>query len=96
MREECQSLMVELQMLLDTKQVIGNFDSWNSNFHSNPWKEKIDQIFQTLDAEIAIYRKMLEGEEDRAGLKQLVEQVVKTHAIQQEADTGGLLYFIIQ
>lgn len=39
MREECQALMVELQMLLDTKQ--------------------------TLDAEIAIYRKMLEGEENR-------------------------------
>lgn len=36
MREECQALMVELQMLLDAKQ--------------------------TLDAEIAIYRKMLEGE----------------------------------
>ncbi|CAJ0933780.1 unnamed protein product, partial [Mesorhabditis belari] len=52
MREECQALMVELQMLLDTKQ--------------------------TLDAEIAIYRKMLEGEENRAGLRQLVEQVVKT------------------
>ena len=62
MREECQALMVELQMLLDTKQ--------------------------TLDAEIAIYRKMLEGEENRAGLKQLVEQVVKTHAITQETDTG--------
>ncbi|KHJ93375.1 hypothetical protein OESDEN_06717 [Oesophagostomum dentatum] len=60
MREECQALMVELQMLLDTKQ--------------------------TLDAEIAIYRKMLEGEENRAGLKQLVEQVVKTHAITQETD----------
>ncbi|KAE9549442.1 hypothetical protein FO519_007355 [Halicephalobus sp. NKZ332] len=51
-RDECQALMVELQMLLDTKQ--------------------------TLDAEIAIYRKMLEGEEDRAGLRQLVEQVVRT------------------
>lgn len=63
MREECQALMVELQMLLDTKQ--------------------------TLDAEIAIYRKMLEGEENRAGLKQLVEQVVKTHAITQETDTGS-------
>jgi intermediate filament protein if len=61
MREECQALMVELQMLLDTKQ--------------------------TLDAEIAIYRKMLEGEENRAGLRQLVEQVVKTHSLQQHDDT---------
>ncbi|VDN07638.1 unnamed protein product [Thelazia callipaeda] len=61
MREECQALMVELQMLLDTKQ--------------------------TLDAEIAIYRKMLEGEENRAGLRQLVEQVVRTHELTQREDT---------
>jgi intermediate filament protein if len=64
MREECQSLMVELQMLLDTKQ--------------------------TLDAEIAIYRKMLEGEESRGGLRQLVEQVVKTHSLQQQEDTDTM------
>jgi intermediate filament protein if len=64
MREECQALMVELQMLLDTKQ--------------------------TLDAEIAIYRKMLEGEENRTGLRQLVEQVVKTHSIQQQEDTDSM------
>ena len=43
---------------------------------------------QTLDAEIAIYRKMLEGEENRTGLRQLVEQVVKTHSLQQQQDTG--------
>ncbi|KAK6113519.1 Intermediate filament protein ifb-1 [Brugia pahangi] len=61
MREECQALMVELQMLLDTKQ--------------------------TLDAEIAIYRKMLEGEENRAGLRQLVEQVVRTHELTRRDDT---------
>ncbi|MCP9259478.1 Intermediate filament tail domain protein [Dirofilaria immitis] len=63
MREECQALMVELQMLLDTKQ--------------------------TLDAEIAIYRKMLEGEGDGPGLKQLVEQVVRTTGINEVADTVG-------
>ncbi|KAL3071860.1 hypothetical protein niasHT_031051 [Heterodera trifolii] len=62
MRDECQALMVELQMLLDTKQ--------------------------TLDAEIAIYRKMLEGEGDGPGLKQLVEQVVRTTGINEVADTG--------
>uniref|UniRef100_A0A183BLV9 IF rod domain-containing protein n=1 Tax=Globodera pallida TaxID=36090 RepID=A0A183BLV9_GLOPA len=61
MRDECQALMVELQMLLDTKQ--------------------------TLDAEIAIYRKMLEGEGDGPGLKQLVEQVVRTTGINEVADT---------
>jgi intermediate filament protein if len=61
MREECQALMVELQMLLDTKQ--------------------------TLDAEIAIYRKMLEGEGDGPGLKQLVEQVIRTTGINEVADT---------
>ncbi|KAK0397109.1 hypothetical protein QR680_001986 [Steinernema hermaphroditum] len=64
MREECKSLMVELQMLLDTKQ--------------------------TLDAEIAIYRKMLEGEENRAGLRQLVEQVVRTHGISQTQESESL------
>lgn len=64
MREECQALMVELQMLLDTKQ--------------------------TLDAEIAIYRKMLEGEENRKGLRQLVEQVVKTQNLHQQEDTESM------
>ena len=64
-RDECQALMVELQMLLDTKQ--------------------------TLDAEIAIYRKMLEGEEDRAGLRQLVEQVVRTHQYRESQLTGKTL-----
>ncbi|KAI6241650.1 hypothetical protein M3Y99_00326000 [Aphelenchoides fujianensis] len=61
LREECQALMVELQMLLDAKQ--------------------------TLDAEIAIYRKMLEGEGDGPGLRQLVEQVVRTTGINEVADT---------
>ncbi|PAV81201.1 hypothetical protein WR25_14558 isoform B [Diploscapter pachys] len=61
LREECQALMVELQMLLDTKQ--------------------------TLDAEIAIYRKMLEGEGNGPGLRQLVEQVVRTTGINEVADT---------
>nr|pir hypothetical protein K05B2.3 - Caenorhabditis elegans [Caenorhabditis elegans] len=57
LRDESKILMVELQMLIDTKQ--------------------------TLDAEIVIYRKMLDGEENRAGLRQLVEQVVKTTSIHQ-------------
>jgi intermediate filament protein if len=42
---------------------------------------------QMLDTEIAIYRKMLEGEENRAGLRQMVEQVVKSHSLQQQEDT---------
>lgn len=42
---------------------------------------------QTLDAEIAIYRKMLEGEGDDKGLRQLVEQVVRTTGINEVADT---------
>jgi intermediate filament protein if len=42
---------------------------------------------QMLDAEIAIYRKMLEGEESRAGLRQMVEQVVKSHSLQQQEET---------
>ncbi|CAD6185097.1 unnamed protein product [Caenorhabditis auriculariae] len=62
LRDESKVLMVELQMLIDTKQ--------------------------TLDAEIAIYRKMLEGEENRAGLRQLVEQVVKTTSISQTKELG--------
>lgn len=45
-------------------------------------------MLQTLDAEIAIYRKMLEGEGDGPGLKQLVEQVVRTTGINEVADTG--------
>lgn len=61
MREECQTLVAELQALLDTKQI--------------------------LDAEIAIYRKMLESEENRQGLRQMVEQVVKSHSLQQQEDT---------
>jgi len=81
MKDECQSLIAELQALLDTKQM--------------------------LDAEIAIYRKMLEGEESRyydkgfvqfyflfvclfrVGLRQMVEQVVKTHSLQQQEDTDS-------
>lgn len=31
---------------------------------------------------------MLEGEENRAGLRQLVEQVVRTHELAQHEDTG--------
>ncbi|KAL3083395.1 hypothetical protein niasHS_011197 [Heterodera schachtii] len=63
MKDECQSLVAELQALLDTKQM--------------------------LDAEIAIYRKMLEGEESRVGLRQMVEQVVKTHSLQQQEETDS-------
>ncbi|CAD5228822.1 unnamed protein product [Bursaphelenchus okinawaensis] len=49
-RDECQNLMVELQMLLDTKQ--------------------------TLDNEIKMYRQMLDGEDSRPGLRQLVDQAM--------------------
>ncbi|EFO91433.1 hypothetical protein GCK72_006116 [Caenorhabditis remanei] len=63
MREECQTLVAELQALLDTKQM--------------------------LDAEIAIYRKMLEQEESRVGLTQMVEQAVKTHSLQQQENTDS-------
>jgi len=42
---------------------------------------------QILDAEIAIYRKMLESEEHRSGVRQMVEQVVKSHSLQQQEDT---------
>lgn len=49
---------------------------------------------QTLDAEIAIYRKMLEGEENRAGLRQLVEQVVRTHELTHREDNGNRLSII--
>ncbi|KAF8363010.1 hypothetical protein PRIPAC_89933 [Pristionchus pacificus] len=59
-REECQALMVELQMLLDKKQ--------------------------TLDAEIAIYRKLLEGEETRVGLRLLVErQLIEQNSLHKSA-----------
>lgn len=49
-----------------------------------------------MDAEIAIYRKMLEGEGDGPGLKQLVEQVVRTTGINEIADTGLFLALLIQ
>jgi len=62
MKSESQSLISELQTLLDTKRM--------------------------LDAEIAIYRKMLEGEESRAGSRQMImEQVLKTQSLQQ--NQGG-------
>lgn len=48
MREECQSLVAEMQALLDTKMM--------------------------LDAEIAIYRKMLEGEESRVSGKETIQR----------------------
>jgi len=62
MRDECHSLMVELQSLLDTKR--------------------------TLDAEIAIYRKMLEGEEGRDGLHQIVDEMMKYQQGRQRGDYG--------
>ena len=61
MRDESQQLLIELQNLLDTKQL--------------------------LDTEIAIYRKMLEGEESRANVREMVEDVVRQHTIQQQQST---------
>ena len=43
---------------------------------------------RTLDAEIAIYRKMLEGEENRDGLKQLIDNMMKAHDRRQREDEG--------
>ncbi|PAV55901.1 hypothetical protein WR25_13816 [Diploscapter pachys] len=53
MREDCQTLVAELQSLLNTKQ--------------------------TLDAEIAIYRKMLEKEETRIGTYHVQERKIEHH-----------------
>uniref|UniRef100_A0A1I7TV95 Intermediate filament tail domain protein n=1 Tax=Caenorhabditis tropicalis TaxID=1561998 RepID=A0A1I7TV95_9PELO len=44
---------------------------------------------QMLDAEIAIYRTMLDKEESRVGINQIVEQVVKTHSLQQQENTDS-------
>jgi intermediate filament protein if len=41
---------------------------------------------QMLDTEIAIYRKMLEGEESRTQMKDMVSEAVKTHALQQQEE----------
>lgn len=41
---------------------------------------------QTLDAEIAIYRKLLEGEETRVGLRLLVErQLIEQNSLKTSA-----------
>lgn len=98
MRDECQALIVELQMLLDTKQVCINNCNEEQKIQIVYYLLRvgieivmsyiINLNFQTLDAEIAIYRKMLEGEGDGPGLKQLVEQVVKTTGLSEAADTG--------
>lgn len=63
MKDEVQSLIAELQSLLDTKKM--------------------------LDGEIAIYRKMLEKEEERDNMKNLVVDVIKSHTIQQQEDTDS-------
>lgn len=42
---------------------------------------------QNTTSEIALYRKMLDGDEGTEGLRHLVEQVVKTQAINEVADT---------
>lgn len=38
---------------------------------------------------------MLEGEEDRAGLRQLVEQVVRTHQFRESQETGKISIIIL-
>ncbi|KAK0395366.1 hypothetical protein QR680_001247 [Steinernema hermaphroditum] len=63
MREEFNTLVSELQALLDTKQL--------------------------LDSEIAIYRKILESEEQRFGITQYVQEAVKSHSLQQQEATDS-------
>ncbi|KAI6190746.1 Intermediate filament protein family and Intermediate filament, ifa/ifb family-containing protein [Aphelenchoides bicaudatus] len=61
-RDECQSLMVELQMLLDTKQ--------------------------SLDNEISLYRKMLDGDKSKSGLKQLIEKAMRNQNLVSSSSQG--------
>jgi len=61
-REECETLMIELQMLIDKKE--------------------------TIEAEIAHYRQMLEG---RVGLTAVVEKITATSSSKHIADSGELM-----
>lgn len=56
-------LMVELQILFDTKQ--------------------------TLDAEILSYRSLLQGEDDRENLKQLIEHISTTDQYKSNYESGN-------
>jgi len=48
--------------------------------------QKLMDTKQTLDSEISVYRKMLEGDDQKTGLRQLVDQMAQ-HKVQDTQDT---------
>jgi len=59
--------------------------------------KELQEIMDTklgLELEIAAYRKLLEGEENRVGLRQVVESIVKTQ--EQRMNTAETMYSVRQ